>query len=54
MNVVMTRVTSPPWMRAVQGEPMPTAASVKPGRFPHHWRTTSRMSGLARPWAAPR
>ena len=44
---------SPPWMSAVQGEPTPTAASVKPGDFPHHCRTSSRTRGLARPCAAP-
>ena len=54
MNVVTTRRTRPPWISAVQGEPTPTAASVKPGVLPHHWRTSSRTAGFGRPWAAPR
>jgi hypothetical protein len=39
-------------MSAVHGDPMPTAASVKPGVLPHHWRAISRTAALERPWAA--
>src|SRR3989442_10018469 len=52
-NLVSKRLTRPPMIKALHGEPTPVSASVQPGLLPHHCLTSSLTSALGRPWAAP-